>query len=145
MTNNIVNMRILTINIDLSGLNEGAHDLLADPCQVSELNRYSFARHYHYVDRNTELRERGRGRRGRERPFYDLAAHEYLSATTGITEKISINTAQIHAVKCRKQSGIINCTWLRASANPLFSGKRVYSFRAPVTISLPLREALYAR
>lgn len=30
-TNNIVNMGILTINIDLPGLNEGAHDLLADP------------------------------------------------------------------------------------------------------------------
>jgi len=29
-TNNIVNIGILTINIDLSGLNEGAHDLLAD-------------------------------------------------------------------------------------------------------------------
>jgi len=29
-TNNIVNMGILTINIDLPGLNEGAHDLLAD-------------------------------------------------------------------------------------------------------------------
>lgn len=30
-TTNIVNIGILTINIDLSGLNEGAHDLLADP------------------------------------------------------------------------------------------------------------------
>jgi len=50
--------------------------------------------------------------------------HEYLSITADISERCQW-VKHKYAIKCRKQLGIINCTQLRESANPIFSGKRV--------------------